>query len=369
MKRTLCLAALLCLVHLTSGIAAQSSDEETKKLFDEYLSAETRDDRKREILALMRYRPVTGYRKLILAGLKSETDFDRTLDFATAIRFKGIFKDVRKLYDAKPTEAILKYFVKSRDSDCVNFTVSRFMESKAGSDEFKMVCAALKLDCIPIGATELIKGKMNDPLKGQAAQDIVVWQLALDSASGLIANWQALKEAHLLESRTVPITGEPLLDTGVWRWESARQVGENYRISSGGKAICTSFPLNVGERDLTIRARVAILGGRGATVRLGFGGASAPSRTIGAKATPNDWEAEMDDPTKARKSSLTARQWIEFRWLMEYKKDKKLWRLTFYTDAISLIEGVDFTEPPTSIAFDAGQQQLLIGSVDFKLGK
>ena len=365
MRTTLCLIAVLCVLQLTGAAFAQSSDEETKKLFDEYIKSDTRDDRKREIIALMRYRPVTGYRKLILAGLKSATDFDRTLEFATAIRFKGIFKDVRKFYDAKPSDAVLKYFIKSRDPDCSNFTVARFMETKAGSDEFKMVCGALKLDCIPIGATELIKGKMNDPLKGQAAQDIVVWQLALDSPNGLIANWQALKEAYILESRTALVSGEPLLDTGVWSFDSAKQVGENYRIAHGGKASCSAFPAVVGERDLTIRARVAILGGRNATVRLAFGS----ERTVGAKATPNEWEAEMEDPTKARKSSLTARQWIEFRWLMEYKRDKKVWRVTFYTDAISLLEGIEVKEPPTSLTFDAGQQQLLIGSVDYKLGK
>jgi hypothetical protein len=365
----LCLAAVLCVTQLFSGVCAQSSDEITKQLFDEYIKADTSDARRREIVALMRPRPVTGYRKLFLAGLKSETDVDRTLDFATALRVKGIFKEVRKLYDGEKRDAVLKYFIKSRDPDCSNFVVSRFMEAKPLEAEFKSVSAALKLDCIPIGATELIKGKLNDQLRASAAQEIVVWQLALGSANGLIANWQALKEGYQLESRTGLVSGEPLLDTGVWSFTSAKQVGENYRLEQGGKAACTAFPVAVGERDLTIRARVAILGGRGATVRLGWGSTSSPSRTIGAKATPNDWEAEMDDPTKARKSSLTARQWIEFRWLMEYKTDKKVWRVTFYTDAISLLEGIEMTEPPTSLVFDTGQQQLLIGSIDYKLGK
>ena len=166
MRTTLCFIAVLCVFQLSGASLAQSSDEQTKKLFDEYINADTRDDRKREIVALMRYRPVTGYRKLILAGLKSETEFDRTLDFATAIRFKGIFKEVRKLYDAKPSDAVLRYFIKSRDPDCSSFIVSRFMEAKANSDEFKLVCAALKLDCIPIGATELITRAIKGQLTG-----------------------------------------------------------------------------------------------------------------------------------------------------------------------------------------------------------
>lgn len=373
MRRTITILAAVVFVLLsTAGRPhAETPSEEAARLVMEYVLPATEPKRRTEIATLLRKITLTNYRKHLLAGLKSEMDVDRTLELMTTLRLKGFFKEVRKLYEGNKKEAALKFFMRSRDPECQGYVHTCWLDAAVPSPDFTALTAALRSDCIPVAMTEKFRNTTNDVARGAAAQSIVLWQFGLNESDAprMIAGFTPMKEQFALESRTSPVNGEPLLDTGTWSFTSTVQVGENFRVAPSGIASCIAFPVSAGERTLEIKARVTTSAGRGATVRLGFGDASAPSSTVGVRATLQDWELEQPDPLNIPKSPMTQRQWIELRWLMERDKKDACWRMAFYANNVNLFQGRVIKELPTSLTFEGGQCYLLFGSIDYLIAK
>lgn len=362
----LILLACVLLFACQAKVLCDAAKPDVKKLTKEYLEKSTAEERRSEIVFLLRAAQPSSLKSEISAALKNNVS--GALALAAALKVQGLLRDVRKLFDSPERQSVLGWIMRSTDPEGIEFLFGRWKEAGTDSEEFSAVDTAFRSGRLPVECLDkLLKDYLGDSARGSFSRAILNWQLGLGdkAAEDLRSDWKELRAAYLRESRTLPMTGEPLLDSGNWVKEKCTRVGDNYRLEQEGRLVLDPLPFKIASRTTVLKVRVCVLSGNGAKVRFAWGRAGAGGG-FAALSTDKTWDCEAAAHENIRSVPLTVEKWMEIRFNHELKKGGR-WRVDLLVDDKPIIENGESSKEAENIEIVSGNARVLISSIELQL--
>lgn len=360
MKRLL---FVLLLVVVAGSLCNALTERDVKTLVEEYVSANTKDERRQEILlTLAADNPLLAQRTLKTVIGDEETR-PHALKLAALLRVPGLYTTAKKYIDTIDEELVLDLIISTQDSDGMKFLIDRWKKAELDSVSFGLLQGKFKKSRIrDLDRLQDLVEQMEKEERGDYAAEIVGFQLGLSNPSkeDLTTAWTAYQKEYKTLGAPFRLQGQDLL-IYAWKGNSCQTLGYNFKVKAGGRFYIERLPDTVQSGDFTLKARIYIGDGDGAYV--GFYDANGLFKPT---VKGSEWNLTTGD-ANVFALPLTRNKWTEVEIKVHdvSKGNEKMRRyVQFYMD------GKLLANKETNLAFNGeiGKWEFAAGEGDIVIG-
>jgi len=202
---------------------------------DSYVTADTTEERRKEIVEELRSVPQSVLTSRIGPVLRDDAKRALGLELALALDVPGLYATVRQHRDGPDQHAIFRYGLALEERNAASDAIEQWTSLDVSEEAFSVVDGLLREFPIPFSLIEQVKrwaeSASEDP-KLQAAERMLQFQMGISNPlEEIIADWRTLAQEYQLASRLFRVRGTALRLNPRDASGTLVKVGHNLRLT------------------------------------------------------------------------------------------------------------------------------------------
>ncbi len=268
--------ALWALVFLPArgGEDSALGAREVGLLVEEYCGQSVDPARKTGIVRALRDAPPSLVSRKLAPALTDAGRRREALGLAGDLRLSGLLKEAKQCLGTDDEDRAVRLLFSARDPKAHRLLLDLWKGADPDGETFRLLCdgfASCPVDAAVVaGFKPFLEKGVDDPRRARALAILKAqMHLPTENPVEIIAHWPRLWKTYELEARAFPMTGVDLLGSRPWAVSGGAPIGNNVKLDKGGVVRLEpgSLPACIQKGDFTLKIRILLLEGEGASVQ------------------------------------------------------------------------------------------------------
>lgn len=349
-----------------TGIALKERD--VKRLCEEYLKAETTDDRREKVIQELKGSDPLMAQRTLKGVFKDEAKRPLALSLSIALKVPGMFKQYSPFIDSEDEASIVELILVTQDVEGIALLVKRFKTMDLESASYQFAFKGFTTHRLPSAQLDPFFDCVKSGTRSEEAMEILRWQIDKPdlTSDAVLRTWPQLKQEFDRNFKNWPISGINLLEQEGWEVTGTKRYGTNVLLGPNDQMILKAFPPDIDKVAVTIRLRVLVLDGKGGSYSFHWGSyASGYIPIIDDKR----WVTKDVDGSVYTQVPLVVGAWQEHLWELTAPEKDGMRKIVMKVDGKELIGHGAMNKSFFAMMFKGEGSNYLVGGYELILKK